>query len=187
MIYLFITKIRSRFSATFKWNFSFFYLVWTRNYLILSRKNLVLTRKYLVLTRNYLVLTRNYLVRTRQLSRSNEELSRSNKKLSRSTDIFSRSNEKSSRSYEKKDKWSTHLSIALATWVRFPVVWYGLKRRVPAVIYHFQLTCHISIKVVWDMWIIYVIMLSKTRHNGELKVQSWAISRNHTTSIHSNI
>ena len=75
----FMTNVRSRFSAKFKWKFSFFYLVLTRNYL-------VRTRNYLVLTRNYLVRTRNYLVLTRKLSRSNKKVSRSNEKLSRSNE-----------------------------------------------------------------------------------------------------
>ena len=82
----------------------------------------------MTISRKYLVLTRKYLVLTRKLSRSNEKWSRSYKKLSRSNEELSRSN-------EKRDKLFTLLPIAPATWVRFPVVLDGRKRRFTAVIY----------------------------------------------------
>ena len=49
------------------------------------------------------------------LSRSYEKLSRLIAKLSRLIAKLSRSNERVFRSNEKKDKWTTILSIALAT------------------------------------------------------------------------
>ena len=50
---------------------------------------------------------------------------------------------------------------------------------------YLQFCMPLSIKAVGDMWIIYVIMVSETRHNGELvEVQSWSISPNHTPPEH---